>query len=67
MHSRVDGPTHTAPARAAFLRTFEAQVDPTRSLSERERARRAKCLRTAHFQRLALKSAKSRRQKAAAK
>lgn len=31
----------TAPARSAFLRRFEVEVDPEGSLSEAERARRA--------------------------
>lgn len=51
----------TAPARAALMAKFESEVDPDGSLLPAERARRAEHLRKAHFQRLALKSARSRR------
>jgi len=40
---------------------FEHQADPEGTLLPAERARRAEHLRKAHFQRLALKSAQSRR------
>ncbi|MFC4369972.1 hypothetical protein ACFOZ2_03765 [Citricoccus nitrophenolicus] len=40
---------------------FEAEADPDGTLMPAERARRAEHLRKAHFQRLALKSAQSRR------
>lgn len=40
---------------------FEQQADPEGNLPPAERARRAEHLRKAHFQRLALKSAQSRR------
>lgn len=40
---------------------FEREVDPDGVLSPEERARRAEHLRKAHFQRLALKSARARR------
>ncbi|MGG5753185.1 hypothetical protein ACQ3I4_11250 [Zafaria sp. Z1313] len=40
---------------------FEHQADPDGVLLPAERARRAEHLRKAHFQRLALKSAQSRR------
>jgi hypothetical protein len=56
-----DRSARTAPARAALLATFEAQVDPEEKLAPAERARRAEHLRKAYFQRLALKSAQSRR------
>ncbi|GAA5517761.1 hypothetical protein Lsed01_00171 [Demequina sediminis] len=42
------------------MRKFEDQVDPDRSLSPDERARRAEHARKAYFARLALKSAKAR-------
>lgn len=48
-------------ARAAFERRFLDEVDPTRSLSEQERNRRASHARKAYFTRLALASAKARR------
>ena len=51
----------TAPAREAFLTKFEDQVDPRRELTPEERAKRATNARKAHFTRLALKSAQSRR------
>jgi hypothetical protein len=53
--------TRTAPAREAFLAKFEDQVDPRRELPPAERAKRAANARKAHFTRLALKSAQSRR------
>lgn len=56
-----DRSARTAKARAALMATFETQVDPTGSLPPAERARRAEHLRKAHFARLALKSAQSRR------
>ncbi len=56
-----DRSARTAPARAALMATFETQVDPTNSLPPAERARRAEHLSKAHFSRLALKSAQSRR------
>jgi hypothetical protein len=51
--------TEASPARATY---FERQVDPNGTLSPRERARRAEHLRQAHFTRLALLSAKARRE-----
>jgi len=51
----------TAPARAALMAKFEAQVDPDGTLPPDERARRAEHARKAHFARLALKSAQARR------
>lgn len=56
-----DRTARTAPGRAAFLARFEAQVDPDNALDPIERARRAEHARKAHMQRLALKSARSRR------
>jgi len=57
----VDRTAATAPARAALMAKFEAQVDPDGTLSPDERARRAEHARKAHFARLALKSARARR------
>jgi hypothetical protein len=52
----------TAAARQAFLvDRFERQADPLGQLDPAERARRAEHLRKAHFKRLALASARSRR------
>jgi hypothetical protein len=58
--SRHDRIEITAPARAAFLDSFEREVDPNFVLPETER-RRAEHARKAHFARLALKSAEVRR------
>lgn len=51
----------TAKARAALQAKFEHEVDPDGTLSLAERARRAEHARKAYYTRLALKSAKSRR------
>lgn len=55
----------TAKARQTLLARFEHEVDPDGILDPAERARRAAYKRTAHFQRLALKSAQARRKSAA--
>lgn len=57
----ADRTAATAPARAAMQAKFEAQVDPDGLLPADERARRAESARRAHYQRLALASAKARR------
>ena len=57
----AQGKTNTGPARAAFDSKWEQQVDPDCVLSHNERARRAAHAKRAHFQRLALRSAKRRR------
>jgi hypothetical protein len=54
----------SAPARAAFLRRFEDEVDPTRSLPEAERAERAEYARRRYFAALALRSARARARRA---
>lgn len=56
-----DRSARTAPARAALMAKFEREVDPDGILPPDERARRAEHKRKAFFQRLALKSARSRR------
>jgi hypothetical protein len=63
LHAQRDARVTTAPARAAFLASFEHQVDPDGLLSPTERARRAVQARKAHFARLALASAKARARK----
>ena len=64
--ANTSNPTaRTEPARRAFLRRFEDQVDPDRTLPDAERTRRAEAARKAHFQRMALKSARARQRKAA--
>jgi hypothetical protein len=64
MHATRDSREVTAPAREAFLRKFEDEVDPERVLPEAERARRAEHARKAYFTRLSLKSAKARKRRA---
>ncbi len=56
-----DRTARTAPARAALMAKFETEVDPDGKLSPSERAIRAEHARKAHFSRLALRSAQSRR------
>jgi len=63
MHATHDARETTEPARRAFLARFEQQVDPTLSLPEAERMRRAEAAKTASFIGLALRSAKVRRQR----
>ena len=62
----ADRQAATAPARAAFIERFERQVDPNNELDPAERARRAESAKKAHFLRMALKSAESRKAKRAA-
>ena len=50
----------TAPAREAFYRRFEDEVDPDRKLSEAERTRRAEFARRAFYARIAAKSVAAR-------
>jgi hypothetical protein len=54
----------TLPARRAFDRRFEIEVDPKGVLPAADRARRAAAARRAYFTRLALKSAQARRRSA---
>lgn len=55
-----DRTARTAPARQAFDKRFELEVDPDNLLTPEDRAIRAGHLRKAYFQRLALASAKAR-------
>lgn len=50
-----------ARARAGLDAKFLREVDPEGVLPEPERRRRAECAKRAHFQRMALASAKARR------
>ncbi len=59
--STVDRSARTAPARAALMAKFEAEVDPDGVLDPAERTRRAEHKRKAYFQRLALRPAQARR------
>lgn len=63
LHAQHDPKETTKPGRAAFLATFEKDVDPNRVLSITERARRAAAARKAHFAKMALKSVQARRLK----
>ena len=59
----ADPSARTAPARRAFDKRFEDQVDPERKLPRAERARRAESAKRAHMAKLALASAKARRRR----
>lgn len=60
-----DRSARTANARKALLDKFEQQVDPDGTLPPTERAKRAENARKAHYKRLALKSARARKLRAA--
>jgi hypothetical protein len=62
----AQGKTSTAAGTAAFLARFERLVDPDGTLPPAERARRAAHARKAYMARLALRSARVRRQRRAA-
>jgi hypothetical protein len=55
------GEAMSAPARAAFLKTFEDAVDPDGTLDPVERAKRVSAARKSYFAKLAAASVKSRR------
>jgi hypothetical protein len=57
----ADRTAATAPARRGLEARFEREVDPAGELDPAERARRVDAKRKAHFARLALLSARSRR------
>jgi len=63
--SREDPTRQGEIMRAGLERRFLDEVDPNRELSEAERIRRAECARKAFYQRLALASAKARRERSA--
>jgi hypothetical protein len=60
MHAKHDTKETTKAARDAFHERFVIQVDPTNSLPEPERFRRAEAAKKAHFLAMAMKSAKVR-------
>lgn len=62
LHAKHDPKETTSNARAAFLARFEQEVDPEGKLPPEERQRRAHYARKAHFAKLALQSARARRQ-----
>lgn len=57
----VDRTARTEKAREAILVKFENQIDPGGTMPPEERRRRAISMRTAHMQRLAVKSVRARR------
>jgi hypothetical protein len=57
----TDRNARTRPAREAFLRRFEREVDPDGVLSPAERGRRAQHALRAHMLRLAKQSVAARR------
>jgi len=67
LHSQRDSRELTSAARAGFERRFLEEVDPEGLLPESERLRRAAQARAAYFVELALKSAKARHLRAAAR
>lgn len=62
MHAQHDSRVTTAPGRKAAYERFEAMV-PADVTDPQERARRAECLRRAHYSRMGLASAKARQRK----
>ncbi len=60
--ANTDPATASEQARRRQLDRFEREVDPDGSMAPQERARRAEHARKAHMHRLALKSAKVRRE-----
>jgi hypothetical protein len=56
----ADRAERTRNGREAFMRRFEDQVDPDRTLSLDDRLRRAEQARKAHFAQLALRSSRAR-------
>ena len=59
-----DRTKRTAPGRAGMLRKFEDQVDPERTLTLEERAKRAEAARMAFYTRLSMLGVKARRGRA---
>jgi hypothetical protein len=64
LHARHDPRATTKAGRDVFLGRFEQQVDPDRTLSAEERAKRALAARRAYFSKLALASSRARRARA---
>jgi len=59
--SKEDPTENAARARRGLEAKWLREVDPNNELPEAERKRRAECARRAHYQRMALASAKARR------
>lgn len=67
LHAKISDPSaHTAPAREAFMRKFEREVDPDGLLDPDERDRRARAAMRAHMSRLRLKAMRKRASQQAA-
>jgi hypothetical protein len=64
LHSRYDSRELTEPARQAFDKRFDREVDPDGKLPPADRRRRAGAARRAYFARLAMRSAQARRRSA---
>jgi hypothetical protein len=64
LHSLYPPSQTTQAARAKFFQRFEDEVDPHRRLEPADRHARAVAARNVYMLRLALKSAKARRQRA---
>lgn len=60
----TDRAAATQAARDGLQARFEREVDPDGLLAPDERARRAESAKRAHYQRMALKSARARRKTA---
>ena len=67
MHSLYDARETTKAARAAFNARFDDEVDPERILDPADRAARAAAARKAYMLGMSLKSARVRRERAAAR
>lgn len=59
-----DRTARSQPGRDALMRKFEDEVDPERTLTPAERAKRVESARKAFYTRLAFESAKARRRRA---
>jgi len=57
----LDRANRTRPAREAFLKRFEKEVDPDGALSSDERRQRAEHAKRAHMLQLAKRSAAARK------
>jgi hypothetical protein len=55
----------TLPGRQKFYESFERKADPHNKMTPADRAKAAQNLRTLHYKRMALKSARARRRRGA--
>jgi hypothetical protein len=65
LHAKYDSRQITEKARAVFMSRFDKEVDPECLLPVEERRRRAGMAKSAYFRKLALRSSKARKAKAA--